>query len=260
MKWALVQRWSAIALLVLVIVNAHTGMPSVAAAKTAALALLLAVSTHVAASLYVVLTDYRPFAAHTRAVAATAILLGAGAAAYGGAVIARAPGPKPIPGHLPGSACRACHDRDDHRRWPLTLHAPKPGSPGVDCEGCHSVAAATPKLLAYRDAESGETVAAPTSVELCLACHTPRMSEKPMWPSAIHASVKCGTCHSHMTTRESPSWKRACTKCHPRADDLHGQVWTLDTTFLSPDSAQDVHTMTCQSCHASATAAPTPAP
>lgn len=253
MKWARAQRWSAIALLALVVVNAHVAMPGVAAAKAAAIALLVAAAVHVTTSLYTVLTDYRPFAGRTRAVAVLAIVLGAGAAVYGGAVIARADGPTPVLGHLPGSDCRACHDRDDHRRWPLALHAGKVGAPGVDCEGCHSVAVRSPALLAYRDAESGEHVAAPATIDLCLECHGPRMSEKPMWPGAIHGTVKCGTCHSHTGTPESPSWKRACTKCHPREDDLHGQVWTLDTTYLSPQSKQDVHTLTCESCHASAT-------
>lgn len=249
MRWALVQRWSAIALLALVLANAHIAWPSVAVAKGMSLALLLAAATHVAASLYVVLTDYRPFAGRSRAVAVTTIVLAAGAAVYGGAVIARADGPKPVLGHLPGAECRACHDQDEHRRWPLALHAAKDGKPGVDCEGCHGIAALSTKLLAFRDAESGRHVPAPTTIELCLDCHNPRMSEEPMWPGAIHGTVKCGTCHSHNTTPEDPSWKRSCTKCHPREDDLHGRVWTLDTTYLSPDSRYDVHTMTCASCH-----------
>lgn len=252
MRWALVQRWSAVALLAFVLANAHIAWPTVALAKAIQLTLLAAACVHASASLYVALTDYRPFANHRRPLAIAAIVLGTFALAYGGAAITRANGPKPILGHLPGAECRACHDRDEHRRWPLTLHAPKDGKPGVDCEGCHSVASGSNRLLASWDAEKGEHLPAATTVELCLDCHGPKMSEKPMWPSAIHGSVKCGTCHSHITSNEAPSWKRACTKCHPRAEDVHGNVWTLDTTYLSPGSAYDVHTMTCATCHRNA--------
>jgi hypothetical protein len=120
------------------------------------------------------------------------------------------------------------------------------------------VASSSNKLLAFRDPESGRPVPAATTIELCLDCHGPRMSEKPMWPSAIHGSVKCGTCHSHVTSPDAPSWKRSCVKCHPREEDIHGNVWTLDTTYLSPDSKYDVHTMTCASCHAGALGAEPP--
>lgn len=254
MKWALVQRWSAIVLLALIVVNAHVGMPSVEASKALSFGLLLAGATHLAASLYVVLTDYRPFASKSRTAAVAAAALGVGAAAYGGAVIARTEGPKPILGHLPGSECRACHDRDEHTRWPLALHAPKDGKPGVDCEGCHGVGTSSRHLLAYREAESKKHVAVASAVEMCLECHSPRANITSVWAGTIHADVKCGTCHSHNTTPENPSWKRACVKCHPHEDDPHGDVRTLDTTYLRPSSWYDIHTVSCASCHANAPA------
>lgn len=249
MKWAYLQRASAALLVVLIIASAHVATPSVTASKALTLALLLAATVHTTGSLRVVLTEQRRLADHTRAVTAALLVLGAGAAIYGASVILRAPDSKPpVLGHLPGSECQQCHTRDEHVRWPLALHAPRGGAPGVGCEGCHGVTSTSPKLLAYRDAETGEHVAA-TAIEVCLECHGPKLSEKPMWPGAIHGGVKCGTCHSRVGTADAPSWKRACQKCHPRADDPHIDVRSLDTTYLSLASKNDVHRMKCAACH-----------
>jgi hypothetical protein len=249
-KWTLTQRWSGALVLLLAVIGAHVAMPSAAAAKAMALAGLAAAAVHVSASLYVVLTDYRPFAARSRGVAAVAVTLGALAALYGGSVIVRSSDDRPLPGHLPGSECKLCHTSDEHERWPLALHAPRDGKPGVDCEGCHGVAVSSPKLLATRDAETGRHVAVDRTVLLCLDCHGPRQAQQPAWPGTIHQDVKCGTCHSRVETAGEPSWKRACNKCHPREDDVHGDVKTLGTTYLSPASELDIHVLRCRSCHA----------
>jgi succinate dehydrogenase hydrophobic anchor subunit len=244
-----VQRWSALALVALIVASAHVAMPSVTAAKVVSLLLLLAASVHAGGSLYVTLTDYRPFAERARAVAIALAVLGAGAAIYGGAVILRAKGPKPIPGHLPGAACDRCHVRDEHRRWPLSLHAARDGNPGVDCEGCHSVTATTRKLLARRDETTGAQEPVETADQVCLECHGPRRKNMPVWPRTIHGDVKCNTCHSRVETAEEPSWKNACHKCHPRPEDAHKDVTALDTTFASIASTHDIHQLRCSSCH-----------
>ncbi len=248
MKWTKIQRWSAVVLIALIVVNAHVALPLLAT-RVVSLLLLLGASTHIAASLFVALTDYRPFSDHPRAVASLAIVLGAGAAIYGGVVILRASGPAPIPGHLEGSECKRCHVRDEHPRWPLSLHKGKADIPGLACEDCHSVTVKTPKLLARLDPDLQQHVGVATPIELCLECHGPRWAAGPAWPGAIHGSFKCGTCHSRIEVDGEPSWKRACHKCHPRPEDVHKDVKTLDTTFLSAASKNDIHTMRCPSCH-----------
>lgn len=249
MKWTRIQRWSAVFLIALIVVNAHVALP-LTAARIVSLLLLLGASIHIAASLYVALTDYRPFAERARAVAVLAIVLGAGAAIYGSVVILRAKGPAPIPGHLEGSECKRCHERDDHKRWPLALHKGKADIPGLACEDCHSVAVTTPKLLARLDPDLQQHVGVATPMELCLECHGPRWAAGPVWPGAIHGSFKCGTCHTRIEVDGEPSWKRACHKCHPRPEDVHKDVKALDTTFLSPTSKHDIHEMRCPDCHA----------
>lgn len=248
MRWVRVQRASASLLVVLVVAAAHVTMPSLVASKALSLAVLLVAAVHVTSSAYVVLTDQRGLAQRSGAVAGVVVALGAGAVLYGGSVILRASGPKPILGHLPGSECRACHAADEHVRWPLSLHEPRGREPTAGCEDCHGVSVPSPKLLAVRDRKTGEPVAA-TAAETCLECHNPRQAEKPVWPDAIHARVKCGTCHSHVTSQDEPSWKRACQKCHPRAEDVHVDVKSLDTTYASITSKNDVHTMKCAGCH-----------
>lgn len=248
MKWTRIQRWSAVALIGMIIVSAHVALPALAA-KVVSLVLLLAASVHVAASAYVALTDYRPFADRSRAVAIGVIVLGAGAAIYGSAVIVRAKDPAPIPGHLEGSECRRCHEREEHKRWPVSIHRGKGDVPGLACEDCHSVAVRSPKLLARLDPDLQQHVGMATPIELCLECHGPRWAGGATWPGAIHGSFKCGTCHSRVEVDGEPSWKRACKKCHPRPEDVHKDVKTLDTTYLSASSKNDVHQMKCGSCH-----------
>lgn len=248
MKWTRIQRWSAVLLIVMIVVNAHVALPAIAA-KIVSLSLLVAAAVHVAASLYVLLTDYRPFAERSRAVAIVVTILGAGAAIYGSAVIVRASEAAPIPGHLEGSECKRCHERDEHVRWPLSLHAGKGETPALTCEDCHSVAVKTPKLLARVDPDLQHHVGMPTTIELCLECHGPRWAGGPAWPGAIHGSFRCGTCHTRIERDGEPSWKRACHKCHPRPEDVHKDVKALDTTFVNPSSAHDFHSMKCGSCH-----------
>ena len=108
MNWTRIQRWSAVVLIALIVVNAHVALPLLAS-RILSLLLLVSASIHIAASLYVMLTDYRPFAERARAVAALVIVLGAGAAIYGSVVILRASGPAPIPGHLEGSEFKRSH-------------------------------------------------------------------------------------------------------------------------------------------------------
>lgn len=249
MKWARLQRWSALVLIALIVANAHVALPLVAS-RVVSLLLLLSATLHVTCSLYVVLTDLRPFAARSGAVAAGVVVLGGLAALYGSVVILGAGGPAPILGHLDGADCARCHERVDHGRWPLSLHAGRGELPALGCEDCHRVSVATPHLLARVDREKQKLVGMATTMELCLDCHGPRWAAGPVWPGTIHESFKCGTCHSRIERAGEPSWKRACQKCHPRPEDVHADVKSLDTTYLSPASTNDVHTFKCGSCHA----------
>ena len=50
--------------------------------------------------------------------------------------------------------------------------------------------------------------------------------------------------------------KLACTQCHPAINPKHPDVTKLDTTYLSPDSQNNIHFVSCTSCHPKGT--PTP--
>lgn len=238
------------ALVVLLVVGAHVALPGVGARRAMALATVVVGAIHVSASVFVVLTDYRAFAERARAVAVGAIALGVGVVVYGAAVIGRAAEAKVILGHLPGSDCGQCHVKDEHARWPASLHGAKEGRRGLGCEDCHSVGVATGKLLAVRleGTENGH-VGVEGDVALCLECHGPKWEKAPAFGGGVHGDVKCGTCHSRIERDGEPSWKRACRKCHPLAQDVHGDVTKLETTFMAREAKADVHTMRCHTCH-----------
>jgi hypothetical protein len=248
-RWVRVQRASALLLVVLVIAAAHVTMPSLVASKALSLAVLLVAAVHVTSSAYVVLTDQRGLAQHSRgggrrrasrsarARSCTAARSSCARAARSRSwATSRAPSAAPA---TPRTSTCAGRSRSTSRAGE---------EPTAGCEDCHGVSVTSPKLLAVRDMKTGEQVAA-TAAETCLECHNPRQAEKPVWPDAIHARVKCGTCHSHVTSQDEPSWKRACQKCHPRAEDVHVDVKSLDTTYASIASKNDVHTMKCAGCH-----------
>ncbi|MBK8253800.1 MAG: hypothetical protein IPK82_14185 [Polyangiaceae bacterium] len=241
------QRWSAVLLLLTIGVGAHVAMPSQAAAKALIVFTIVFGTVHAIASLYILLTDQRFFAPRTKLLTAALIMLGGLAIVFGTKTVAATNNKPPTLGHIPGVECTACHIGDEHKRWPLELHAPTASNPGVSCEGCHAVNVLAPKLLAYRDSKTGAAVGTDVEELVCLDCHGPHAP--PAFKGAIHENIKCGTCHSRVSTHDDPSWKRACVKCHPQDNDPHGDVRLLDTTYLSSQSAYDIHRVTCQSCH-----------
>ena len=87
---------------------------------------------------------------------------------------------------------------------------------------------------------------------LCYQCHAPEASRlagsgDDRTPMGVHEGLSCLACHQKhgMTTRAS------CAECHPRLSNCGLDVEKMDTTFLSPKSRHNIHTMRCADCHPS---------
>jgi hypothetical protein len=50
--------------------------------------------------------------------------------------------------------------------------------------------------------------------------------------------------------------KGSCQQCHPGVNPKHPDVTTLDTTLKSADSKNDIHFLTCKTCHPNGTQTP----
>jgi hypothetical protein len=96
---------------------------------------------------------------------------------------------------------------------------------------------------------------------LCYQCHAP-LATSQVWsgddrtPVGVHEGLSCLACHDkhRQTTRAS------CSSCHPRLSNCGLDVEKMDTTFLKPSSAHNIHTVKCADCHPKGVPAKKPAP
>jgi len=66
----------------------------------------------------------------------------------------------------------------------------------------------------------------------------------------VHDGKQCGDCHLAPGTKMNLDPHLACTQCHPAAGPAgHPDATTLDTTYKSADSKNNIHFITCKSCH-----------
>lgn len=85
---------------------------------------------------------------------------------------------------------------------------------------------------------------------LCYQCHAP-LSNMQAWsgddrtPLGVHEGLSCLACHQ----KHGQATRQSCADCHPRLSNCGIDVEKMDTTFLNPKSAHDVHTVKCADCH-----------
>jgi hypothetical protein len=85
---------------------------------------------------------------------------------------------------------------------------------------------------------------------LCYQCHAPRAGAQAFTAddrttSGVHEGIGCLGCHQ----RHGQRTRASCASCHPRLSNCGLDVEKMDTTFRSPESAHDVHSVTCAECH-----------
>ncbi len=85
---------------------------------------------------------------------------------------------------------------------------------------------------------------------VCIQCHAPNAfrqlgSEDDRTPAGVHEGLSCFDCHqSHAL-----SAKLSCAACHPGSSHCGIDVEKMDTTFNSPRSKHNIHTVACGDCH-----------
>jgi hypothetical protein len=130
-----------------------------------------------------------------------------------------------------------------------TVNANAPQWQGIRCEVCHDPTSQAPKKLAFHDPATQTYVAVSDSTELCEKCHQPGTDDSRDLKGSVHEGLQCATCHFVTGTEMSLDPHEACVQCHPQARPAHPDVRTLDTTYLSKDSQNDIHFITCATCH-----------
>jgi nitrate/TMAO reductase-like tetraheme cytochrome c subunit len=97
-----------------------------------------------------------------------------------------------------------------------------------------------------------DTVQTPTDLvyRLCVQCHAPSVwhqagSSDDRTPTGVHEGLSCRACHEP----HSNSQFNSCDKCHPAISNCKLDVKTMNTTYFSPSSENDIHFVACEDCH-----------
>jgi hypothetical protein len=84
----------------------------------------------------------------------------------------------------------------------------------------------------------------------CVQCHSPDARHQAgtsddRTPRGVHEGISCTVCHeSH-----SNDARQSCTKCHPAISNCILDVKTMNTSFADPKSPNNIHWVSCISCH-----------
>ena len=147
----------------------------------------------------------------------------------------------------PAIPCLACHQ----------IHTPADGAQPPHFfdrrEQAHFAAARLP-VPKIQDANGQPVkVSLDPRQRLCQQCHAPsaalahqRGTSDDRTPTGVHAGLSCLDCHAMHTT----SARASCATCHPANSHCKLDVEKMDTTFFSPESKHNIHSVACTDCHA----------
>ena len=86
--------------------------------------------------------------------------------------------------------------------------------------------------------------------KLCMQCHSPNFnhqagSQDDRTPTGVHEGISCMACHSP----HSNDSRSSCKNCHPTISNCKIDVTTMNTTYLDINSPNNIHFVSCSSCH-----------
>lgn len=106
----------------------------------------------------------------------------------------------------------------------------------------------TPVILAGTD--TIKTPADP-AYRLCVQCHAPNVwhqsgTSDDRTPTGVHEGISCRACHEPHSNFQ----RNSCDKCHPgESPNCKLDVKTMNTTYFSPTSENNIHFVACIDCH-----------
>ncbi len=100
--------------------------------------------------------------------------------------------------------------------------------------------------------EKGRNVLTPDdpNSRLCIQCHSPNAwheagSEDDRTTTGVHEGLSCMACHQPHTN----DTRNSCDDCHPALSNCGIDVKAMNTTYLSLESKNNIHHISCVSCH-----------
>ena len=86
--------------------------------------------------------------------------------------------------------------------------------------------------------------------QLCIQCHSPNFahaagSQDDRTPTGVHEGLSCMACHSP----HSNDAHNSCRNCHPAISNCNLDVTTMNTTYFDSKSPNNIHSVSCTSCH-----------
>jgi hypothetical protein len=127
----------------------------------------------------------------------------------------------------------------------------------IKCEVCHDPTSKAPRKLAFYDGTKKAYVPVKDTTELCEKCHQAGTDDSRDLKGSVHQGLQCAACHFVKGTEMSLDPHQACAQCHPGVNPKHPDVTQLDTTFKSADSQNNIHFVSCATCHPKGTPTPT---
>jgi hypothetical protein len=85
---------------------------------------------------------------------------------------------------------------------------------------------------------------------LCVQCHAPSVwhqagSHDDRTPTGVHEGISCRACHEPHSNYQ----RNSCDKCHPGISNCNLDVKTMNTSYFSPSSPHNIHSVACTDCH-----------
>ena len=85
---------------------------------------------------------------------------------------------------------------------------------------------------------------------LCVQCHAPSVWHQAgeaddRTPSGVHEGISCAVCHETHSNFQG----NACDKCHPKISNCNLDVKAMNTSYFSPGSPNNIHSLACSDCH-----------
>lgn len=124
----------------------------------------------------------------------------------------------------------------------------------IKCEVCHDPTSKAPMMLAFYDGT--KYVAVNNNTELCEKCHQPGTDDSRNLKGSVHEGLQCARCHFVNGTEMSLDPHQACAQCHPAVNPRHPDVTKLNTTYNDKESKNDIHFVSCSTCHPNGTPIP----